>query len=197
VTAELAPGGIELRWKPVLSRPSSPPVCRYHVLRGPSPTGGVLEVGTVDASDSPVFIDIEPLPGTTSVYLITAETVDGVQGPAAGPVPAITAHPTVVATFEVSVPWGTPPVYLAGDYFNDWDPGFLRMEPVEIGRWQHAQRFPAGIEIAYKYTLGDWRTVEVSAAGEELPNRVLRIPEDDVLVADRVAAWRALPASGR
>jgi len=150
-------------------------------------------VGTVDASDAPVFIDTGTVPGTRWVYLITAKTVDGVQGPAAGPVPAIAPHPTVVVTFEVSVPPRTPPVYLAGDYFNDWDPGFLRLDPVGIGRWRHAQRFPVGIEVAYKYTLGNWQTVEVSAAGEDIPNRVLVIPEEDVLVDDEVARWGALP----
>ncbi len=191
MTAELASGRIELRWKPLLSRPPSRPISRYHVFRGPSPTGAVLEVGTVDASDAPVFIDTEPIPGTSPVYLITAETVDGVQGRAAGPVPAIAPHPTAVVTFEVSVPPRTPPVYLAGDYFNDWDPGFLRLDPIEIGRWRHVQRFPVGIQIAYKYTLGNWETVEVSAAGEEIPNRVLVIPDHDALVADRVAGWRA------
>jgi hypothetical protein len=101
VTAELAPGGIELRRKPVVSRPPSWPVSRYHVFRGPSPTGGVLEVGTVDASDAPVFMDTETVPGARSVHLITAETVDGVQGRAAGPVPPIAPHPTAVVTLEV------------------------------------------------------------------------------------------------
>lgn len=104
----------------------------------------------MDVSAAPEFIDSQVLPGATAVYLVTAKSVDGVQGPAAGPIPAVTAPPAVAASFEVSVPPGTPPVYLAGDYFDDWDPGFLRMAPIEIGRWRHAQRFPAGIVIAYK-----------------------------------------------
>ncbi len=71
-----------------------------------------------------------------------------------------------------------------------------RLDPIEIGRWRHAQRFPVGIEIAYKYTLGNWETVEVSAAGEEIPNRVQLLPKDDVLVDDEVAGWRALHEYG-
>jgi hypothetical protein len=192
LTADLAPGGIELRWKPVLSRPPSRAISRYHVFRGPSPTGAVLEVGTVDASDAPTFLDTDLRAGASVVYLVTAETVDGVQGPAAGPVPAIAPHPAVAVTFEVSVPPETPPVYLAGDYFNDWDPAFLQMQPIDIGRWRHLQRFPVGILIAYKYTLGSWDTVEVSAAGDDLPNRTLLIPTRDVLVDDTVARWRAV-----
>ncbi len=75
-------------------------------------------------------------------------------------------------------------------------PRFLRLDPIAIGRWRHAQRFPVGIEIADKYTLGNWETVEVSAAGEEIPNRVQVIPKDDVLVDDEVAGWRALHEYG-
>lgn len=175
----------------MLSRPPAAPVARYHVFRGPSPTGAVQELGTVEAGEAPEFTDVELLPEARAVYLITAESVDGRQGPAAGPIP-VAGPATVLVTFEVSVPEATPPVYLAGDYFNDWDPGFVPMRPIEIGRWQHVQRFPVGIVIAYKYTLGSWDMVEVSAAGEDVPNRTLTTGETDLLMDDTVAAWRTV-----
>jgi len=112
---------------------------------------------------------------------------------------------TVNVTFDVTVPEGTPEpdlVYIAGN-FNSWDPGPGNSEinedtpltKVSDNQWQITLPFAPGDNILYKYTRGNWGTVEKSMAGEEIPNRELVIPEADHTQPDVVEKWSDIAVS--
>ena len=61
--------------------------------------------------------------------------------------------------------------------------------------WQITLPYFAGETIEYKYTRGNWETVEKGTEGEEIPNRLLIVPSGDFIQNDVVANWRDIPAS--
>lgn len=81
------------------------------------------------------------------------------------------------ATFIItSLPDYTPTedqIFMAGD-INGWNPGDVNnvLQKNEDGLWEITKDdFPDGITIEFKFTRGDWSTVEKGANGEEIPNR--------------------------
>jgi hypothetical protein len=99
------------------------------------------------------------------------------------------------ATVEVRViPGNTPPgdpIYITGN-FNNWDPGDeryrLELQPDSI----YSISLPRGFgRIDYKFTRGDWSTVEKDVCGFETANRYL-FYGDDELIQDTVMSWRDL-----
>ena len=82
------------------------------------------------------------------------------------------------ATFIInSVPDYTPPedfIYIVGD-FNAWNPGDVdyKLEKNNEDKWFVVMpEMSDGSEIQYKFTRGDWSTVEKGDNGEEIFNRV-------------------------
>ncbi|MEM9064630.1 MAG: alpha/beta hydrolase-fold protein [Planctomycetota bacterium] len=70
------------------------------------------------------------------------------------------------------------PIHLAGN-FNNWNPGdpAHRLIPTDDGRWQIQMPWPTNVQdLSFKFALGDWDRVEVDVAGEDITNRMLRIP---------------------
>ncbi len=104
------------------------------------------------------------------------------------------AAQTRPVTFEVVVPGVLAPldtVYLAGTV-NGWNPGnqpeagaALPMVPAGPNRFRLTLDV-AGDSVAYKYTLGSWRSVEMTAADGERDNRLLG---DRRTARDTVEAW--------
>ncbi len=104
------------------------------------------------------------------------------------------AAQTRPVVFEVVVPGTLSPldtVYLAGTV-NGWNPGnqpdagaALPMAPAGPNRFRLTLDV-AGDSVAYKYTLGSWRSVEMTAAGGERDNRLLG---DRRTARDTVATW--------
>ncbi len=100
-----------------------------------------------------------------------------------------------------SVPAGTPAgagIYVAGS-FNGWNPGdsafrlTRRGDAYEIG-------LPASIRgpIEFKFTLGSWETVELSATGGDVSNRTFTVPPSGAAsYTGTVAAWRSGPVVPR
>lgn len=107
----------------------------------------------------------------------------------------------VPVSFEVVVPGTLAPldtVYLAGT-FNGWNPGDgfgdsstmgapLPMEPRGGDRFALTLDLPAGDSVAYKYTLGSWRSVEKRPDGGEIENRHATV-RAGLAVSDTVARW--------
>ena len=108
-------------------------------------------------------------------------------------------------TFNVTVPPYTPEediVYLAGT-FNDWDPGpghsgesgqgvDLPMTKIGVNQWQTTLQLEPGEMIEYKYTRGSWNSVE-DRPSNDLENRTLTIPGEDVTQYDVVTSWTDIP----
>lgn len=107
----------------------------------------------------------------------------------------------VPVPFEVVVPGTLAPldtVYLVGT-FNGWNPGdgygdsptmgeSLPMEPRGGDRFTLTLDLPVGDSLAYKYTLGSWRSVEKRPDGGELNNRRATV-RPGLAVRDTVALW--------
>jgi enterochelin esterase-like enzyme len=70
-------------------------------------------------------------------------------------------------------------IYIAGS-FNNWNPGDSKYKLKPFGATRKAivlKDLPAG-KYEFKFTRGNWKTVETTAKGEGIPNRVYDLTED-------------------
>lgn len=77
-------------------------------------------------------------------------------------------------------------IYLAGD-INGWDPGNpdFALEKDSDGVWNIIlPEEPSGTSIQYKFTRGDWGTVEKGSNGEEIANREFVYGNGDTVYVD-------------
>ena len=85
-----------------------------------------------------------------------------------------------------SIPEYTPPednIYIVGD-FNGWDPGDANymLEKNSMDQWEITlEGFANGTSIQYKFTRGDWGTVEKGPNGEEINNRQFTFGNGDTV----------------
>jgi len=97
-----------------------------------------------------------------------------------------------------SLPGNTPPaepIYISGN-FNNWDPGDPKyiLHPNKDSVLE--VQLPKGIgKIEYKFTRGDWSTVEKDPCGFEISNRSAFYGKAEVL-KDSVKSWNDLPKAG-
>jgi hypothetical protein len=89
----------------------------------------------------------------------------------------------------------TEPIYISGN-FNNWDPGdedyIMQRNSDSVLEIQ----LPKGIgEVQYKFTRGDWSTVEKDPCGFEISNRFAYYGKQEV-VHDTVRSWNDLPKPG-
>lgn len=102
---------------------------------------------------------------------------------------------TAQLTLRVTAPSGTPTgatIFIAGD-FNGWKPGDTAwaLKPTSDGAL--TLTFPSDIRgnIAFKFTLGAWTSVETSASGADIPNRSFTIPATGAVThTATVGAWK-------
>ncbi|MBN1154751.1 metallophosphoesterase [candidate division KSB1 bacterium] len=98
---------------------------------------------------------------------------------------------SVAVTFSVTVPANTPEddlVYLAGT-FNDWNPGAQVMEKIDSLQWHLTLSLEKNTAYEYKYTRGDWESVEKDSAGEEIANRTFTTGDSSMTIEDVVEKW--------
>ncbi len=92
------------------------------------------------------------------------------------------------------IPQNTPagqPVYIVGN-FNSWDPGderyMMQLNPDST----YSITLPPGFgTVEYKFTRGDWTTVETDICGYEIANRRIVIGEVDTAV-NAIESWNDL-----
>ncbi len=82
----------------------------------------------------------------------------------------------------IDLPENTPPqaaIYIAGN-FNEWNPGDERYRMTyRPSTNSYYTMLPAGAgSIEYKFTRGDWTSVEADSCGREIANRKLNIDEN-------------------
>lgn len=99
----------------------------------------------------------------------------------------------IVITID-TIPSNTPasqPVYIVGN-FNNWDPGDARYLMTLNSDSTYSVALPPGFgTIEYKFTRGDWTTVETDICGYELGNRTATIGGQDTVI-DQIASWNDL-----
>jgi AraC-like DNA-binding protein len=100
-------------------------------------------------------------------------------------------------TFIVrKIPKSTPHesiLYVAGN-FNDWNPGYPAHRLIKQKDGSYRLTIYSTLDkIEYKYTRGNWNSVEGRANGKALPNRILnRKYADDHIVENEIKTWEDL-----
>ena len=93
-----------------------------------------------------------------------------------------------------SIPENTPrgqPVYITGN-FNNWDPGEESYIMELDSDSNYYITLPPGFgSVEYKFTRGDWTTVEKGICGEELENRLSVLTISDTISAN-IESWNDL-----
>jgi hypothetical protein len=96
------------------------------------------------------------------------------------------------------LPDNTPPsdnIYISGN-FNNWDPGDPDYRMRKNNDSVLEVKLPKGIgEIEYKFTRGDWSTVEKDICGFEIGNRKAFYGKAEIF-HDTVMSWNDLPKPG-
>jgi hypothetical protein len=103
----------------------------------------------------------------------------------------------VAVTFRTKAPPGTPPdatLYIPGsiDQLGPWDPGKVAMTGKGNGIWEATVTIPDTTDVQYKYTRGNWETVEWWGSIVETNNRSITIDggtTQTMLVDDTSTAW--------
>ena len=88
----------------------------------------------------------------------------------------------VQITWVVTVPENTPrdaKLYIAGNLpdLGPWMPNRFELQRQEDGTFRASLGIPVDTSLEYKITRGSWATVEKSAEGDEIRNRVLVVRE--------------------
>jgi predicted alpha/beta superfamily hydrolase len=117
-----------------------------------------------------------------------------VETPASGEAGAASDATEPTITFQVEVPETTPPdaaLWICGDHprLGAWDGRGLRAARHADGTYAARCAFAPGTTLQFKVTRGDWATVEKSAAGAEIANRLHTVAGPETLLL-RVGAWR-------
>jgi len=96
------------------------------------------------------------------------------------------------------LPGNTPPaesIYISGN-FNNWDPGDPNYILHKNRDSVYEVKLPKGFgDIEYKFTRGDWSTVEKDPCGFEISNRVAYYGKNPLL-RDTIRSWNDLPKPG-
>ena len=96
-----------------------------------------------------------------------------------------------------AVPANTPPgasLYVAGT-FNTWNPGDATKILTPLGGGQYSiTLFPPNGTVEFKFTRGNWPTVEGNASGGQLPNRTTTYNGQPKTVNLTILTWEDLAA---
>ena len=93
------------------------------------------------------------------------------------------------------IPSNTPEnadIYITGD-FNNWDPGDEKYILKKFVDSIYFVDLPVGAgQLEYKFTRGDWTSVEKDNCGYEMENHSLQYGEDEGVVLDMIQSWADL-----
>lgn len=97
----------------------------------------------------------------------------------------------VDVTFMVTAPDNTDEnICITGSHSNLGSWGMLTVPLKKIrSSYYITVKLPENSICQYKYTRGDWDSVERGKAGEEIPNRVIRV-KSGLFVKDSIESWR-------
>ncbi len=98
-----------------------------------------------------------------------------------------------------AVPLNTPAnanIHVVGT-FNNWDPGDATkiLTPLGNGQYQIVLNPPTGT-VEFKFTRGNWTTVEGNASGGEIPNRSTTYNGQPKTIELTILSWKDLAGGG-
>ena len=173
------PKTISIAWDAVTGDAS---MYGYEVLRG-SQGGGPYTLVTTTTSTS--YTDSNVVSGSTYYYVVRAIDTSYNRSGYSNEVNATAKQRKVTVTFDVTVPATTDgtgfSVYIAGTLSQldgglpDWNPGGVALTKVDSTHWTITLTGNEGVQLQYKYALGDWNFVEKDGACGEVPNRTLTL----------------------
>jgi glycosidase len=202
IATGFTPNNIDLEWDAVTGDAS---LYGYEVLRGTAAGGPYEVVGLTTAAE---YSDTSVSSGVTYFYVVRAVDLSFNRSGNSNEVEATAGLRTVTITFNVTTPPSTPgdaTVYIAGSLhlleggLPEWNPGGVALTQVGPNTWQVVLQGKEDTQIAYKYTLGSWDTVEKGGSCNELDNRSLTVvygPGGTQTVNDTVANWRNVTPCG-
>ena len=139
--------------------------------------GGFARVGSVDAATT-AFSDESVTTGETYDYYVVAFDTSFNRSGASNIVSAAAVPRLVTVTFVVGVPeYTVGTVYIVGDLdqLGPWNPGLVPMTQIDDTTWTITLDILDGTELQYKFTRGNWETVETTGDIVGLTNRSLSI----------------------
>jgi hypothetical protein len=200
---DASPAAIELDWD---DNAGDATLHGYEVGRS-SNAGGPFEVLALVTSSE--FTDATVAEGETYFYAVRAVDTSFNRSAYSADVEATASLRTVTVVFNVTVPATTDStgrsVYIAGSLnlldggLPEWNPGATVLTRVDATHWSITLSGNEGVQVQYKYTLGDWEHVEKGAACDELSNRMLTLSYGATgtqLVSDTVLNWRNVAPCG-
>ena len=139
--------------------------------------GGFARVGSVDVAAT-TFSDESVTTSETYEYYVVAFDTSFNRSAASNTVEG-TAEPRLVSvTFTLGVPeYTVGTVYIVGDLdqLGPWNPGLVPMTQVDDTTWTITLDILDGTSLQYKFTRGNWETVEATGSIVGLTNRELNI----------------------
>lgn len=96
-----------------------------------------------------------------------------------------------------SIPANTPEnpsLFIAGN-FNNWDPGNVGYQLYLNSEGKYQISLPLEGSIQFKFTRGDWNSVEGSAGGGEIANRTAQVSSGQTLRL-QVLSWKDIGGTG-
>ncbi len=198
-----SPAGINLAWDAVLGDPT---LYGYEVLRSGT-TGGPYTLLALTTANS--YSDTAVTEGATYYYVVRSIDMSFNRSGFSTEVSATAELRTVSLNFNVTVPANTDgtgrSVYIAGTLSRldggmpDWNPGAVVLSRLDATHWTISLTGLEGVQIEYKYTLGDWDHVEKDGSCGEIANRTLTLSygSDGVMnINDTVLNWRNVSPCG-
>ena len=200
---EASPAAIGLDWDDNAGDAS---LYGYEVGRSSTDGGPYTVIALVTSSE---FTDATVDEGSTFFYAVRAVDTSFNRSSYSADVEATAEARTVSVVFNVTVPATTDgtgrSVYIAGSLnlldggLPEWNPGGVVLSRVDETHWTVTLSGKEGVQIQYKYTLGDWEHVEKGAACDEIPNRMLTLSYGATgtqVVNDAALNWRNVAPCG-
>jgi glycosidase/fibronectin type 3 domain-containing protein len=200
---ESSPAAIALDWDDNAGDAS---LFGYEVGRSTTAGGPYTVLALVTTSD---FGDSTVAEGETYFYAVRAIDESFNRSAYSADVEASAEARTVSVVFNVTVPASTDgtarSAYIAGSLnlldggLPEWNPAGVVLSRVDATHWTVEVSGKEGVQIQYKYTLGDWDHVEKDAACGEIANRMLTLSYGATgtqAVNDTVLNWRNVAPCG-
>jgi glycosidase/fibronectin type 3 domain-containing protein len=198
-----SPAGVQLAWDAVTGDAS---LYGYEVLRGSAAGGPYAMIARLTGTS---YTDVDVIEGTPYYYVVRSLDQSFNRSGNSGEVTATPQLRKVHLNFTVTVPATTDAtnrsVYIAGQLnrldggLPEWNPGGVVLTRVDATHWSITLTGNEGVQIAYKFTLGDWEHVEKDATCAEIGDRLLTLTygsDGNQAVNDTVQNWRNIAPCG-
>jgi glycosidase/fibronectin type 3 domain-containing protein len=149
----------------------------YELYREDTAVPGYSKIASVGAGITS-YSDTTVATNANYNYYVVAFDTSFNRSAASNTVNATAEARTVSVTFLVGVPAYTPgTVYIVGDLpeLGPWNPGLVPMTQVDATTWTHTLDILDGTAVEYKFTRGNWETVESWGEITGLANRSMTV----------------------